>query len=231
MRWSVLAIVLAVVSLLLTALTLGSAFLAVLPARGGEDLLRFAGESLIGAMVTALAATALSVLAWRRRLSSGRNVVAIIGLVTGLLAMLASGTVVGLWGLLTEKGKQDEAKIAEAKTRHELPLSTAELARAHPMSADALAKEWMADHDACDAKHRDEIVELTWSVAGNEWVDGTTCPFLLDHGDVVCCLAAGKPAPASGVVTFVARYAGTDRRYSPPGRDQGKLVFDGCGVK
>lgn len=112
MRWSVVAIVLAGVSLLLLALTLGAAFTAVLPARGGEDLLRFAGESLIGAIVTALAATASSVLAWRRRLSSGRNVVAIIGLVA-----------------------------------------------------------------------------------------------------------------APGVVTFVGRYAGTDRRGSPPGRDQGKLVL------
>ena len=231
MRWSVVAIVLAGVSLLLTALTLGAAFVAVLPARGGEDLLRFAGESLIGAMVTALAATAFSVLAWRRRLSTGRNVVAIIGLVAGLLAMLSSGGVVGFWGLLTGMGKQEEAKVAEAKTRHERPLSTAELARAHPMTADALAKEWMADHNACDASHRDEIVELTWDVAGNEWVDGPTCPFLLGHGDVVCCLAAGKAAPAPGVVTFVGRYAGTDRRGSPPGRDQGKLVFEGCGVK
>lgn len=218
---------LAGVSLLLSALAVGAALLGVLPARGGEAFFTFAGASLLGAVVLARAAAVTSALSWRRPWSSARGVVAILGVVAAAASLLTSGGLVLFWAMLTGSAKLDEAKIAEGKARHERRLSPTDLASGHAMTADALAKDWMLDHDAADRRHKDEILELTWNIGGQDWVDGTTCTYLLGHGDVVCCFATGAPVPSSGVETLIGRYGATDRRYST----EGKLVIDGCQVK
>ncbi len=232
MRW--IAVGLASVSLLGTMLAIGAGFLGILPARGSEPIFTFAGICLDVALATALVATILAVLDYRRLRArhpnrpGGGSAVAFI--LSGS-ALLASGGIFAVMGMLAFSNQQTQAKSAAAKVRHAKPLTPAERASAKPITAEALVKEWTHDHDACDRLHRDEVFELTWTVGGLSYVDESNCAFLLSHGDVICCLASGEPNPAPTTHTLFARYGGTDRRYSTPGQDQGTLVFDGCALR
>jgi hypothetical protein len=226
MRW--LAIGLASVSGLLTMVAVMAGLLGIMPARGGESLFGFAGVTLTLALASAVLATALAGLDLRR---SRHKTSAAIALVLGIAALLASGTIVLFVATLEGAQKLDDAKTVASKARHERALSPAERRAAHKTTSDALVAEWAADHDAADARHKDEAIELTWFVGGTDWLDGVQCMFLYGHGDVLCCLAAGTAAPSQGATTFVGRYGGTDRRFSGRGRNEGKLVFDGCEPK
>ncbi len=229
MRW--FAIALALLSFVLTAVCVGAAFVAIMPARGGESILSFAGVCLWLALGSGVLATALGGLAVQRSSRPGTRTGALVGLVLGAMSLAASGGIGALKLLVQASGDSMKQAAAEAKTRHEGALGASEVAAARPMSAEALVTEWAADHDACDARHKNQVVEIGWAVGGTEWVDGASCSFLQNHGDIVCCLAQGARTPDPGVVTFVGRYLGTDRRHSPPGKQYGKLVFEGCEIK
>jgi hypothetical protein len=229
MRW--FAIALALVSFVLTAVCVGAAFVAIMPARGGESILSFAGLCLWLALGSGVLATALGGLALQRSTRGSTRTGALVGLVLGGMSLAASGGIGAIRLLLQASGDSMKQEAVEARTRHERALGASEAAAAHEMTSEALVAEWAADHDACDARHKNQVVEIAWAVGGTEWVDGATCSFLQNHGDIVCCLARGARAPEPGVVTFVGRYLGTDRRFSPPGKQYGKLVFEGCEIK
>lgn len=218
---------LAVVSGFLSMLSVGAAFVGILPARGGESMLHFAGICLMLAVVTGLVATIVGGTTVLRHRGPTRQVSSIVALVLGAVSLLASLCLAAFVFLIDAKGKSDERAIQEGKVRHQAALTETETASAKSITAPALVAEWTRDHDASDRAHRREVLRMTFDAGGTAWVDGADCVFLLGHGDIVCCLAAGQAVP-TGSVEMVFRYAGTDRRYSTPGRDQGKLVFDSC---
>ena len=227
MRW--IAMGLAVLSGFLSMLSVGAAFIGILPARGGEPIFHFAGVCLMLAVVVGLAATSLGGVSVFRHPGPARPVSSIVGLVLGAAALLGSLGLAAFVFLLDAKGKSDQHAIEDGKTRHQKPLTDAELASARPIDATALVAEWKRDHDASDRAHRGQILRTSFDAGGADWVDGADCVFLQGHGDVVCCMASGQPVPG-GRVEMIFRYAETDRRYATPGRDQGKLVLDSCRV-
>ena len=218
---------LAVLSGFLSMLSVGAAFVGILPARGGESIFHFAGVCLMLAVVTGLVATILGSVSVLRHRGPTRQTSSIVGLVLGAVSLLGSLALAASVFALDAKGKSDARAIEDGKARHQSPLTEAETASAKSITSAALVAEWTRDHDASDKAHRREVLRMTFDAAGRDWVDGADCVFLRNHGDIVCCLAAGQALP-NGSVEMVFRYAGTDRRYSTPGRDQGKLVFDSC---
>lgn len=226
MRW--LAIGLALVAAVLSMLSVAAGLVGILPAPGSsEAFFRLGSVCLTLAVGAALAATALGATAFLRDPGPKREVSSVIALATSTVSLVASLGLVAFVIALTEAGKDDQRKIEEGRTHHQAALTAAEIAGARPTTAEVIVSEWTRDRDASDRVHRGEVLRLTFRAGGGDWVDGADCVSLLGRRNVVCCLAGGQAIP-TGDVELVGRYAGTDRRYSTPGKDQGKLVFDSC---
>lgn len=223
MRWVSLA--LALLSGFLTMLAVGAGIFGVMPARGGEGILHFAGLCLDVAVLVAAASTAIAVVDVTRARPS-RPTASIVACVLGGFALVVSSGILAAVWLIGKGSARAEEKSAALKVVHEKALTEGEVARARDV--DGLIGEWSRDHDASDAAHRGQVVRLSFPAAGSDWVDGAYCVYALSHGDVVCCLASGNTLQPGSTSRVVARYAGTDRRYATPGRDQGKLVLDSC---
>jgi hypothetical protein len=229
----VIAAILTGIAWLLLFLGLGAGILAVMPARGGEALLAFAGKCVRGSLALGMVATLLNLVSvWRAHLRKDRVVFRLLWSAVSVFAALSSGVLLFIAAGFEQSGKRDLEKVAREKAEHSRELTPAEIARAKPMAADALAQEWKKNHAESDRAHEHEVLKLTgWVAEGPDYfVNGGNCISLRSER-IVCCMSESQErlsASADTKVTLMGRYAST--HYQSVDKSNGKLILDGCRV-
>ena len=227
MRW--VAIVLSVISALLLLLAFGSGVLAVMPARGGEDLIHFAGVCLWTALGLGLVGTVLAALDVHDLKGQPGRGVAVFALVSAVGVVALGGGLKLFVFSINALGESEQKAEEKAKLELERPVEPEQAAHAIELTTAALVEAWKHEPAAVDARYRGQTLAITGELI-TSFLSGHRCAFPPGQGDIELCLTAAQ-GDVNGPATVICRFGGIRNSYydKRPGAD--RLVLEGCAVR